>query len=75
MKFRHVAASLVLVSAAAGAAFVAWSGHEEIDADSVGPWAKPIAGDYWAHRVSYPTMNFSPAWYEAAKSTDKLIAS
>ncbi|MFZ1391808.1 MAG: hypothetical protein WAS23_09490, partial [Dokdonella sp.] len=75
MKFRHVAASLVLVSAAVGAAVFAWSGHEEVDADSVGPWAKPIAGDYWAHRVSYPTMNFSPAWYEAAKSTDKLIAS
>ena len=75
MKFRHVAASLVLVSAAVGAAVFAWSGHEEVDADSVGPWAKPIAGDYWAHRVSYPTMNFSPAWYEAAKSTDTLIAS
>ncbi|HQZ62919.1 MAG TPA: hypothetical protein PK021_10990, partial [Dokdonella sp.] len=63
MKSAYVASVITLALAVAGGLF-ALSSHEEQDSDSVGPWAKPIAGDYWAHRVAYPTMNFSPAWYE-----------
>lgn len=36
---------------------------------------KPMLGDYWAHRVAYPTMNFSPGWYEQAKPQDLAVRS
>jgi len=36
---------------------------------------KPFGGDFWAHRVAYPTMEFSPAWYVDAKSEDARIDS
>ncbi|MGB0134606.1 WD40/YVTN/BNR-like repeat-containing protein, partial [Dokdonella sp.] len=38
-------------------------------------WFKPGQGDFWAHRVSYPTMSFSPGWYKEAKPADRLIQS
>ena len=37
--------------------------------------AKPFGGDYWAHRVAYPTMHFSPSWYNDAKLEDAKVAS
>lgn len=72
MKSAYVASVITLALAVAGGLF-ALSSHEEQDSDSVGPWAKPIVGDYWAHRVAYPTMNFSPAWYEEAKPADRQM--
>ena len=75
MKSRFVAAFLAATVSVAALGYFGWSSQVEVDADSVGPWAKPIAGDYWAHRVAYPTMNFSPAWYEEAKPDDQKIAS
>ena len=72
MKSAYVASVITLALAVAGGLF-ALSSHEVQDSDSVGPWAKPIAGDYWAHRVAYPTMNFSPAWYEEAKPADRQM--
>jgi hypothetical protein len=36
---------------------------------------KPFGGDFWAHRVGYPTMDFSPAWYVEAKAEDAKIRS
>ncbi len=74
MKFRYVASTCLLLAGTALAS-IFWIQHEAGDPDSQGPWAKPIAGDYWAHRVAYPTMNFSPGWYEDAKPADKQIAS
>ncbi|MGB0132504.1 hypothetical protein [Dokdonella sp.] len=38
-------------------------------------WAKPVEGDFWAHRVSYPTMQFSPGWYKEARLADQQIQS
>lgn len=44
-----------------------------------GPPAKkryrPISGDFWATRVAYPTMHFSPSWYLDAKPEDARVAS
>src|SRR5690606_2357873 len=34
---------------------------------------KPMHGDFWAHRVAYPTMHFSPDWYTGAKVQDLAI--
>ncbi|MEP6882165.1 MAG: hypothetical protein ABI866_09240 [Dokdonella sp.] len=75
MKSRFVAAFFAATVSVAALGYVGWSSKVEVDPDSAGPWAKPIAGDYWAHRVAYPTMQFSPAWYEEAKPADKQIAS
>src|SRR5690606_22644283 len=36
---------------------------------------RPVSGDYWATRVAYPTMHFSPSWYLDAKPEDARIAS
>lgn len=36
---------------------------------------KPVNGDFWATRVAYPTMHFSPRWYVDAKPQDARIAS
>ncbi len=36
---------------------------------------KPMLGDYWAHRVAYPTMHFSPGWYRDARPQDLAIHS
>lgn len=74
MKSRFVAAFLAATVSVAALGYIGWFSQVEVEADSVGPWAKPIAGDYWAHRVAYPTMNFSPAWYEEAKPADRLMA-
>ena len=74
MKSRFVAAFLAATVSIAALGYVGWSSRVEVDRDSAGPWAKPIAGDYWAHRVAYPTMNFSPAWYEDAKPADQKMA-
>ena len=37
--------------------------------------SKPFGGDYWAHRVAYPTMHFSPSWYNDAKIEDAVVQS
>lgn len=34
----------------------------------------PSEGDFWAHRVSYPTGKFAPAWVVDAAKTDATIA-
>ncbi len=73
MKFAFVVAALV-VGAVAVAGTVFWTQQEIGDSDSHESWSKPMMGDYWAHRVSYPTMNFSPGWYKDAKPADRLIA-
>ncbi len=75
MRLRFGVAGVLLVVGAIATGYVVWSGEKNVDADSVGAWAKPIAGDFWAHRVAYPTMHFSPAWYEEAKPADQRIAS
>lgn len=36
---------------------------------------KPMGGDFWATRVAYPTMHFSPSWYVDAKPQDAAIRS
>ncbi|WP_395787628.1 WD40/YVTN/BNR-like repeat-containing protein [Aquimonas sp.] len=36
---------------------------------------KPLSGDYWAHRVAYPTMHFSPSWFVDAKAEDARVQS
>ncbi|MBX3725421.1 MAG: hypothetical protein KF823_05835 [Xanthomonadales bacterium] len=35
---------------------------------------KPLGGDYWAIRVSYPTFHFSPSWYQDAEREDALVS-
>lgn len=75
MKLRFNAAAMLLAFAVISAGCVGWSVDKVVDADSVRPWSKPISGDYWAHRVAYPTMHFSPAWYEQAKPADQKMAS
>lgn len=53
-------------------------------AASAGWWAlqpsprvnmKPMGGDFWAIRVAYPTMHFSPGWYVDAKVEDARVSS
>jgi hypothetical protein len=39
------------------------------------PNLKPFGGDFWAHRVAYPTMHFSPSWYTDAEREDARVAS
>lgn len=75
MNIRVVSAFLLLAGALAGAAYVGLQSEQslELDGDAKGLWSKPGQGDYWAHRVSYPTMHFSPGWYEEAKPADRLI--
>ena len=36
---------------------------------------RPVSGDFWATRVAYPTMHFSPSWYVDAKAEDALVES
>jgi hypothetical protein len=36
---------------------------------------KPFGGDFWALRVAYPAMRFSPAWYVDAKAEDARVLS
>lgn len=36
---------------------------------------KPMSGDYWAVRVAYPTMHYSPSWYRDAEREDARVAS
>ncbi len=36
---------------------------------------KPMGGDYWAIRVAYPTMHFSPSWYSDAEIEDARVPS
>ena len=75
MNIRVVSALLLLAGALAGAAYFGPSLIKSPDEGNSRPWSKPLHGDYWAHRVSYPTMNFSPAWYNEAKPADRLIQS
>lgn len=39
------------------------------------PNLKPFGGDFWAHRVAYPTMHFSPSWYTDVEREDARVAS
>lgn len=75
MRFRILAATALFAVAATATGYLAFAPRELPGDEAAGPWAKPVNGDFWAHRVSYPTMNFSPGWYEAAKPADRLIAS
>ncbi len=64
------------MAAGLGAAGVAWHQSQQpaaVPAPKLN--MKPFGGDFWAHRVAYPTMEFSPGWYTAAKPADALIAS
>ncbi len=36
---------------------------------------KPLGGDYWAIRVAYPTMHFSPSWYSDGAREDAAVNS
>ena len=74
MRIRILAAIGLVTIAASAATYVSLSTVEPFEEDGAGPWSKPVMGDYWAHRVSYPTMNFSPAWYAEAKPADRAMA-
>lgn len=39
------------------------------------PNLKPFGGDFWAHRVAYPSMHFSPSWYLDAEREDARVSS
>lgn len=52
-----------------------WHAEVEGEEDARGPWLKPMKGDFWAHRVAYPTMHFSPSWYADARPADRAMAS
>lgn len=69
MRFRSAAvAGIVLAVAASTAFFFASQPPKKIN-------LKPMKGDFWAHRVAYPTMHFSPSWYTDAKVEDALVQS
>ncbi|HRQ66080.1 MAG TPA: hypothetical protein PKZ76_14670 [Xanthomonadaceae bacterium] len=36
---------------------------------------KPLGGDFWAIRVAYPTMHFSPSWYSDGAREDAHVRS
>jgi hypothetical protein len=74
MRIRILAAIGLVAGAACATAYLSQSTVESFDEDASGPWSKPVTGDFWAHRVSYPTMNFSPAWYTEAKPADRAIS-
>jgi len=65
-KLIAVAAALAVSAAAA----LVWVGEP-----APKPNMKPMGGDFWALRVAYPTMNFSPGWYVEAKAEDARVAS
>lgn len=70
MRIRNIAAiGLVAVAAAVGS-FIVLNPEKPKKL-----WAKPIQGDYWAVRVAYPTMHFSPSWYTDAKVEDRQVQS
>ncbi|MFZ2235417.1 MAG: helix-turn-helix domain-containing protein, partial [Dokdonella sp.] len=79
MRIRSVAAVAAIAVVGVAAAFITLRPdalHEsDSEYESEGIGAKPIAGDYWAHRVAYPTMHFSPSWYNDAKVEDALVES
>ncbi|MEO6076355.1 MAG: winged helix-turn-helix domain-containing protein [Dokdonella sp.] len=79
MRIRSLAAVAAIAVVGVAVAFITLRPDALFDADSQyeseGIGAKPIAGDYWAHRVAYPTMHFSPSWYNDAKVEDALVAS
>ncbi len=54
---------------------VVWSQGWLERAEPAKPNMKPFGGDFWAHRVAYPTMQFSPSWYVDALAEDALVAS
>lgn len=77
MRIRSIAAVAAIAVVGVAAAFITLrpDALNESEYESEGIGAKPIAGDYWAHRVAYPTMHFSPSWYNDAKVEDAKIAS
>ncbi|MEO7917805.1 MAG: helix-turn-helix domain-containing protein, partial [Dokdonella sp.] len=79
MRIRSIAAVAAIAVVGVAAAFITLrpdaltgSGSEY---ESEGAWSKPIEGDYWATRVAYPTMHFSPSWYNDAKVEDARVSS
>ena len=72
---------IVFVMVAAGALVALatqihdWHAEVEGEEDARGPWLKPMKGGFWAHRVAYPTMHFSPSWYADARPADRAMAS
>jgi transposase len=69
MRLRSVALAGVL--AAVAAPFILLALREQ--PTEINP--KPMLGDYWAHRVAYPTMHYSPSWYTDAKPQDAALRS
>ncbi len=66
---RNWIAAVVSVTVVAALAFVATS------APPAKKRYRPISGDFWATRVAYPTMHFSPSWYLDAKPEDARVVS
>ena len=79
MRIRSIAAIAALLVVGVAAAFITLRPdalHESgSDVESEGNWTKPMMGDYWATRVAYPTMHFSPSWYSDAKVEDAKVLS
>jgi hypothetical protein len=69
------AATVALVAAIAGGCATRYDVKKmEADASPMRP-SKPMKGDFWAHRVAYPTMHFSPDWYTEAEPQDLAVLS
>jgi len=68
MRLRTAAIAGVVAVTAVSVAFIALQPPKKIS-------MKPMIGDFWAHRVAYPTMHFSPSWYLDAEVEDKLVLS
>lgn len=68
MRLRTTAVAGVVLALAATAAVFTLQPVKKVS-------MKPMIGDYWAHRVAYPTMHFSPSWYTDAKPQDAAVLS
>ena len=68
MRLRTTALFGVVAALAVSATFFALQPAKKIS-------MKPMIGDFWAHRVAYPTMHYSPSWYTDAKPQDLALDS
>ncbi len=68
MRLRTTAALGVAVAVAVTMTFLAMQPAAKVS-------MKPMIGDFWAHRVAYPTMHYSPSWYTDAKVQDLAVRS
>jgi len=69
----RIARFVFVASIAAAAGLVVWQVWPTAPAAKIN--MKPFGGDFWAHRVAYPTMQFSPGWYVDAKAEDARVQS